>query len=155
MKGRKRKPTYLKLIQGNRGKRPLNKKEPKPPRGIPSPPEHLTKKVMLAWGLIAAKLDKMGVLTIADAWALEQLAENYEEILTLRKTVRRTRFQTVVTATGSKRKVHHPAWQQLADTEKRFRAMMEQFGLTPASRSKVNADPDDEKEKDPAAKYFN
>ena|SRR3990167_583067 len=154
MKGRKRKPTYLKLIEGNRGKRALNKREPKPPRGIPSPPEHVSKSAALAWGIVSVKLDQMGVLTLADSWALEQIAENYAEIMALRKIVKKSRFQTVITTNGSKKKVHHPAWVQLSDAEKRFRMMMEQFGLTPASRSKVNAEPPDEGEKDPAAKYF-
>lgn len=108
----------------------------------------------MAWGALSVKLDQMGVLTLADTWALEQLAENYAEILALRKIVKKARFQNITTTNGSKKKVHHPGWIQLSDAEKRFRQMMLEFGLTPASRSKVNASPQDKGEKDPAAKYF-
>jgi P27 family predicted phage terminase small subunit len=87
----------------------------------------------------------MGVLTEADAWALEQLAENYEEIVKLRKILAREgRFQTRITKQGEKVKFSHPGVIQLSDAEKRFRAMMAEFGLTPSSRARVNAMPPEE-----------
>lgn len=36
MRGRKPKPTYLKLLNGNPGKRALNEQEPKPERALPT-----------------------------------------------------------------------------------------------------------------------
>jgi P27 family predicted phage terminase small subunit len=40
MQGRKPEPTTLGLVEGNRGKRPLNDKEAKPAKAIPRPPAH-------------------------------------------------------------------------------------------------------------------
>lgn len=155
MKGRKPKPTHLHLINGNPGKRTRNRTEPQPPRGIPNPPEHISDRAKLAWGAMAVKLDEMGVLTYADAWALEQLAENYAEILEWRKIIENTGRMTIITTTkGDERDVVNPACIALSDTEKRFRAMMAEFGLTPSSRSRVNAKPPEKAKADPAAKYF-
>jgi hypothetical protein len=41
MRGRKPKPTFLKVLDGNPGKRPLNDQEPRPPQGIPDRPDWL------------------------------------------------------------------------------------------------------------------
>jgi hypothetical protein len=49
MAGRRPKPTHLKVVTGNPGKRKLNDKEPTPAREIPSPPEHLTDWGKVAW----------------------------------------------------------------------------------------------------------
>lgn len=74
MAGRRPKPTHIKLIEGNPGKRALNEREPKPPRWKASaPPEHLSDKAKSAWESVVAILDNLGVLTTADAVALERL----------------------------------------------------------------------------------
>lgn len=143
------------MVNGNPGKRKRNHREPKPLHVIPSPPDHLSKKVLVAWGALSVKLDRMGVLTEGDAWALEQLAENYEETVKLRKILAREGcFQTRITKQGEKVKFTHPGVIQLSDAEKRFRAMLVEFGLTPSSRARVNAGPPSEEESDLAAKYF-
>lgn len=155
MKGRKPKPTHLHLVNGNPGKRPRNRREPTPARGVPNPPEHISARAKTAWGAMAVKLDEMGVLTYADAFALEQLAENYAEILAWRKIIDDTgRMVTITMTTGKEREVVNPACIALSDSEKRFRAMMCEFGLTPSSRSRVNVKPQEKETQDPAAKYF-
>jgi hypothetical protein len=51
-KGRKSKPTHLKLVTGNPGRRPLNPKEAKvtPAKVLPEPPEHLCADARMAAG---------------------------------------------------------------------------------------------------------
>ena len=75
MAGRRPKPTKLKLVTGNPGKRKLNDNEPQPAREIPSPPSHLTDWGKTAWGRMTVLLDGMGVLTVADTFALERLCD--------------------------------------------------------------------------------
>lgn len=156
MKGRKPKPTHLHLINGNPGRRPRNKTEPKPPKGIPNCPEHVSDRGKLAWGMMAVKLDQMGVLTYADAWALEQLAENYAEILEWRTIIvdEGRMIEQTMSDGETTRRVVHPGCIALSDAEKRFRAMMAEFGLTPSARSRVNAKAAQEETADPGAKYF-
>jgi P27 family predicted phage terminase small subunit len=142
MKGRKPKPSALRLLEGNPGKRPINENEPHPEPGIPPAPEHLSARAKSAWDAISVKLDKVGILTEMDDWALEQLCENYAEIVELREEIKHNgRFQTVTNKLGESRTVNSPAWSQLADAEKRFRGMLEQFGLTPSARTRVKATP--------------
>ena len=97
MRGRKPKPSALRLFEGNPGKRSINKDEPAPDPGISAAPEHLSEVAKTAWAAVSIKLDKIGVLTVVDDWALEQLCENYAEILDLRATIKtegRFRFST-------------------------------------------------------------
>jgi P27 family predicted phage terminase small subunit len=159
MKGRKPKPKAIHLLQGNRShltKKELSDRgEPEPPRGIPQAPEQLSKEAKIAWPLLAARLDEMGVLTYADAWALEQLAENYAEILSWRKEIKKNgRMMNYTNKFGEESERINPACLALSDTEKRFRAMMAEFGLTPSSRMRLHAIPKEKKESNPAAKYF-
>ncbi|SPY95678.1 phage terminase small subunit [Proteus mirabilis] len=44
MAGPPKTPSHLQLVRGNPSKRPINKKEPKPPKGVPPTPKHFTKQ---------------------------------------------------------------------------------------------------------------
>src|ERR1035437_10901768 len=103
MKGRKPKPTHLKLVTGNAGRRPLNMDEPKPPRGRPSAPAHISDKARETWGYVSGLLDDMGVLTRADALALEGLCEVYADHLEARKTLKMlgSNYYTTTSESGS------------------------------------------------------
>src|SRR5262249_37411259 len=69
MQGRRPKPTHLKLLQGNPGKRPYNANEPKPAPQVPSPPEHLTEVALKEWNRLAELLGRIGLLTAIDRTA--------------------------------------------------------------------------------------
>ena len=77
MAGRKPTPTHLKLVTGNPGKRKINRQEPNPARCIPSCPSHLSDNAKVAWGKLTVLLDRMGVLTEADAAVLERMVDCY------------------------------------------------------------------------------
>ena len=65
-----RKPTALRIIEGNREKRPIPKNEPKPRRAIPVPPAHLDAYALDEWNRITPELDAIGMLTAIDGTAL-------------------------------------------------------------------------------------
>ena len=46
--GRPPKPTKLRLLDGNPGRRPINEREPKP-RGLPVPPDFITGEAATEW----------------------------------------------------------------------------------------------------------
>lgn len=156
MAGRRPKPTALKLVQGNAGKRAINKKEPKPKRVIPSCPEVLETTGKVAWGRLTVLLDRMGVLTEADTFALERLCDCYTDILECRTLIRRDgRTYKVVTQTGEILVKGNPAVAQLRAADAQFKSYLVEFGLTPAARSKVNAEqPDGDDKKDPLGEFF-
>ncbi len=152
--GRRHIPTHVTVLTGQPGTRALKRKEPKPAREIPSPPSHLTHRGKTAWGKLTVLLDGMGVLTVADTLALERLCDLYAEILQLRQIVDiEGRTYTTKTQMGDFLIKANPAVAMLADTDRRFKSYLVEFGLTPAARAKVNAD-GGEKEEDPLNQFF-
>lgn len=170
MAGRRPKPTALKLVAGNPGKRAINKREPKPKRLSPSCPAYLGDEAKVAWGRLCVLLDRMGVLTEADSLALERLCDCYSEILECRELIARqgriyssvtTRtidesgeVNTTVEEVKSLLKAN-PAVAMLGDADRRFKSYLVEFGLTPAARSKVHgSSKDDDKPEDPLNEFF-
>jgi P27 family predicted phage terminase small subunit len=147
-------PTVLKLIQGNPGKRAINKNEPKPERGIPRRPAHLDAKGKVAWKNLCKTLDKMGVLTLADSYALEILCSIYARIRDLQKAlkVHGSTTYTAVNNAGDEMHKSMPEVQQLEKAESLFRSYITEFGLTPSSRTKLETAENQDKD-DPLSKY--
>lgn len=147
MAGRKPVPTALKKLRGNPGRRPLNKREPKPSEcdNVPACPRYLKSDAVAAarWDYDASQLVQMKVLTEADQGALEMRSYVYSQIYELREILRvegrvvdiyvKDKNEVVYLA-GQK---SHPAAVQLAALLKEFRAYGSLLGLDPASRSKI------------------
>lgn len=149
------KPTALKLVTGNRGKRALPKKEPKPRRVVPACPSHLTDAAKVAWGSLCVILDRMGVLTEADAVALERLCDCYADILEAREALQRDGWTYwSESPTGVRLLKGNPAAGQLRAADAQFKSYLVEFGLTPAARTKVQSLDDDDGQKDPLQSYF-
>jgi phage terminase small subunit len=65
MRGRKPKPTHLKLVEGNPGKRKINRKEPVPRNKLLSPPGHFNEEQQATWTYFIANSPK-GLLKAVD-----------------------------------------------------------------------------------------
>lgn len=162
MAGRRPKPTHLKVVSGNPGKRAINKREPKPKRVIPACPAHLSDASKVAWGRLCVLLDRMGVLTEADVLALERLCDCYAEILECRELITRDGRTYSSVSTGKKEGDEpqmlvkaNPAVAMLADADRRFKGYLVEFGLTPAARTKIEVKGGDgDGEKDPLQEFF-
>ncbi len=139
MSGPPKTPTHLRLVRGNPSKRPINNNEPKPPKGVPPVPKHFDKQGKYWFKRMAEELDAIGVISQLDGRALELLVEAYTEYrhhcdtLEVEGYTYRTETQT-----GDVMIKAHPAAIMKADAWKRLRAMLSEFGMTPASRSKVS-----------------
>jgi phage terminase small subunit len=70
MNGRKPKPTHLKLVTGNPGRRPLNDCEPQPEIALPPVPPELCDDAKLEWDRVSFELHRAGLLTKVDRAAL-------------------------------------------------------------------------------------
>ena len=66
MAERKPKPTAMKELEGNLGKRKLNRKEPMPGKGMPDCPKWVLSEAQEEWRRLCEKLNQMGVLTEVD-----------------------------------------------------------------------------------------
>ncbi|HBP27933.1 MAG TPA: phage terminase small subunit P27 family [Advenella kashmirensis] len=155
MAGRRPTPTQIKLVKGNPGKRAINKKEPKPAKEIPSCPAHLSDVAKVAWGRLTVLLDQMGVLTIADSLALERLCDCYADILECQEKIKEHgRIYTTVDAQENTLIKGNPAVGQLRAADSQFKSYLVEFGLTPAARTKITVNPDDNEKDDPLAEFF-
>jgi hypothetical protein len=70
VRGRKPKPTHLRLVGGNAGKRPIKANEPKPEVAAPQPPPHLNEAAKAEWGRIVGQLLALRLVTELDRAAL-------------------------------------------------------------------------------------
>ena len=66
MLGPKPKPTRLKLVTGNQGRRPLNDQEAKPRTVIPDPPDMLKDEALAEWHRITLLLAEVGLIAKLD-----------------------------------------------------------------------------------------
>ncbi len=134
--GRKPKPTAVKILEGNPGKRKLNEHEPQPQRKAPPCPKWLEPEAKKEWRRLAKTLEAMGVLTEADMAAFAGYCQAYarwkeaEERITDRGLVIRT-------PSGYPQQVPYISIAQ--QYLKLMQQFAEQFGLTPAARSRIIA----------------
>ncbi len=133
------KPTRLKVISGNPGKRPLNKREPQPRKETPRCPNWLTPEAKRVWRDIVPKLKRMGVLTEVDGGALagysqtcarwrnaEEFIAKHGEVYPLRDSEGRVRYMQQLPQVSIARNL-----LQLV------RGYQQEFGLTPSARSRI------------------
>src|SRR5262245_55838932 len=71
-------PTYLKLLRGNPGKRPIRPEpEPSVPPSLPPPPDFLTDEARAEWARIAPELFRLKLLTIVDIGPLAAYCQSF------------------------------------------------------------------------------
>lgn len=143
--GRPPKPTHLKALAGTLQPSRTNAHEPMPTVLLPIPPDWLSDRARHYWGEIGAVLLSMKVCTVADGPALQLLTESLAEWAEARQAVQ-TRGLTYDTTTvsGGIMRRPNPEVAIAADAWRRALAMLSQFGLTPATRAKVSAQPEDD-----------
>ena len=135
MRGRKPRPTVLKLIEGNPGKRPLNHREPAPPATIPECPEFLNTKARAEWERTSQVLAQMGMLTEADRSALAAYCVAYSRWVEAEGQV--ARFGTIVKSPEKGFPMKSPYLTVADQALETMRKLMVEFGLTPSSRSRI------------------
>jgi P27 family predicted phage terminase small subunit len=131
--GRRPKPTAIKKLEGNPGGRPLNQNEPQP-SGIPTCPRHLNKEARAEWRRISKELITIGLLTRIDRAALASYCMAYARWIEAEENV--AKFGHVVKA-PSGYPIQNP-YLSIANTcLDQIRKFGVEFGLTPASRSRL------------------
>ena len=134
VRGRKPKPTAIKVLQGNPGHRPLNKKDPMPKGRLPHCPDWLEDDAKKEWKRLGKVLAEMGMLTNLDMMAFAGYCQAYarwkgaEEFITQHGDMVRT-------PNGYLQQV-----PQVSIAQTNLKIMLkfcEQFGLTPSARSRM------------------
>jgi P27 family predicted phage terminase small subunit len=141
MAGRPPKPTRLKILSGNPGKRPLNAAEPQPARGVPPCPAWLDDYAKEKWGELAELLHGLGVLTLADGETLTVLCNAWSELRHANDLLASEGRTQESTRGGSK---PHPAVMMQRTAWRTIREYSTLFGLDPSSRSRLSVPPVDD-----------
>ena len=142
--GRRPKPTYLKLVTGNPGKRPLNKNEPQPRRRLPLPPAELYEDAKIEWRRVAGELHRLGLLTMLDRGALAAYCQAWGRWITAERALAEMAERDMLThglliKTTSGNAIQNPL---VGTANKAMTAMMRcafEFGMTPSSRSRISS----------------
>lgn len=135
--GRKPKPTALKVLEGNPGKRSLNTKEPKPKSSAPKCPTWLEAEAKKEWRRMSKQLEMLGLLTEIDMAAFSGYCQAY---------ARWKEAEEFISKHGSIIKTPNGYLQQIPQVNiasnylKLMSKFCEQFGLTPSARSRIVAD---------------
>jgi len=157
--GRKPTPTALKLVKGNPGKRALPKAEAVVALSEPTPPAFLCDDAKVEWGRVCSALYAAGLMTELDRAALAAYCAAYGRWAQAERAINRMAAKDELNAALMIKTVSGNAIQNplvgIANTAKRAVVKYAaEFGMTPSARTRVNANPDDEKPENPAAKYF-
>lgn len=148
------KPTVLKLLTGNPGKRALNKREPKGGGILGAPPAHLDVIGRNLWRRLQKLLSNMQLESEGDRQALELLCSAYEEWRDARAAVVENGLTYErTTAQGDSIISVRPEVRIAADAMRRMHRMLLEFGLTPSARSRVTSG--DAPVKDPMEEFLN
>lgn len=137
MAGKRPLPTAIKELQGTLQPCRANKNEPQPTITAPMAPEWMPDAIKAVYNELALHFADLRIMSTADGKALELLADAYHEWKTARAFIY-ANGETYETETATGRIIRvYPQVNIAADAYKRLRAMLIEFGATPAARSKV------------------
>lgn len=149
MRGRKPKPTQIKLVTGNPGHRPPPPDEPKPTARIPKCPSHLDPEAKREWRRMSRELDDLGILTCIDKAIFAVYCESWsrskreEKILQQEGMIIRSRERVTehpdgtVVRTGGVPMINPRYKVKMDAVDKMMKALIE-MGMSPSSRGRVS-----------------
>lgn len=155
MRGRKPKPTKLKLIEGNPGHRPLPQDEPQIELVTIEAPTELqeakNENALKEWNRIAPILKEAQLITEADKTALMAYCLTYQRWLEAEKNVRQ---YGVFIKTKNHYVQINPYMTMVSKCLEQMRGLMVEFGLTPSSRVRLNGAPSSNSKSDPFSSFL-
>jgi P27 family predicted phage terminase small subunit len=136
MPGPAPKPTALKILEGNPGKRALNDREPSYPTAMTNakPPAFLNRDGKKYWNETAPLLIAQGVLTEVDLASFALVCQAWGRYVDVEKKLAK---MSLVIKTTNGNIIQNPLLAVANRAFDQYRAMATEFGLTPSSRSRI------------------
>jgi P27 family predicted phage terminase small subunit len=135
MRGRKPTPTHLKLLQGNPGKRQINRSEPMPVQKPPTCPAHLCPAAKAEWRRLATQLTVLQILTDLDRAALAGYCQAYGRWVEAERKLRETPM-IIKLPSGY---IQQNPWLTIANKQMELmHKYLTEFGLSPVARSRIS-----------------
>lgn len=138
--GRPRDPTKAKVLRGTfrPDRAPAN--EPAPPviSAVSEPPAHLNAWAADMWRTLAKELTALGMLTTLDEYSLEVLCEQYGVYREMKDAITQSGKLTMAQYLATRNSQTMPEYAAMKSAFERYSALLKEFGLSPASRSRID-----------------
>lgn len=135
------KPTALRAMQGNPGKRALNAREPRPEQGaMPQAPRWLKAAARREWRRVARMLYNAGLLTQVDKAVLAMYCQAYGRMVEAEKELEQgmSGGEVILSDRGN---LYINPWLNVATAAaKDVLRLAQELGMTPAARSRVQVE---------------
>jgi len=131
--GRNKKPTELKILNGNPGKRPINLNEVKPIPIADPCPKWFDRYAKAVWYEMAPKMEKYGLLTDIDTLDFINLCISVGLIRKAYADMKKLKVLTGVTPSGYRQQI--PEVGIINSAIKNVTALSAKFGLSPSDRA--------------------
>lgn len=137
MQGRKPTPTAVKELNGNPGKRALNKKEPKPAVGAPVCPQHLKGTARTEWKRLVTELGEMSLLTKVDRAELSLCCSAWAMYVKACGKIEKE-GEVIISDKGG---MYQNPWVAIRNRSmEQVHKFYTEFGMTPSSRSRIRVE---------------
>jgi P27 family predicted phage terminase small subunit len=133
MRGRKPKPTALKVLRGDQPDR-INLAEPKTIPGRPACPEFLDAVARSKWDEMVSRLEAMGVLSQSDGEALALYCLLHSHVVEAEKQIAAHGLTERSKVGGDRVSAH---FRVLREATSQMTRLLVEFGCTPSSRGRI------------------
>jgi P27 family predicted phage terminase small subunit len=132
-RGPKTKPTNLKRLEGNPGKRALPKDEPEPEPVLAGvePPSHLSKLAKDEWRRLSPELIRLGLMTVVDFGALAAYCAAWSDFVMAERALQRGK---IVTRGKEGQPVRSPWFMVKYKAVEAMVKLGDRFGFSPSAR---------------------
>ncbi len=146
-RGRRAKPTTLKVLQGNPGKRAINEEEPDFGAGAPPKPDWFDDYASAEWDVLTGILVPARVLTKGEIGVLVVACDAYSQLRQCQKFLhdQGSISYDASSATGGLNYKPYPEVAQRNQARRQYLSALAELGLTPSARTKVKRIPDSDK----------
>lgn len=131
--GRPPKPTSIRILEGNPGKRALPKGEPQPAEGIPTRPGVLSLEGRHEWRRLTRALPP-GLLTQVDRAVLAMACEAWADWVASMQTLRAEEWYY---KTDKGYRGQHPAAMRMKSAREAYMGLASKLGLSPVDRVRL------------------
>lgn len=148
MSGPAPKPFELKLLEGNRGHRPMDLNATfRPEVGLPPIPRDLSPEARKVWKRLSPELLRYNLMSVVYSDTFEDLCETIATVKLLRHSLRgrqqllrdqaKDPAEAFEVKTPNGMPVQHPAYQTLKAERNHMHSCLARFGLAPSEQARV------------------
>lgn len=144
------KPAELKVLEGNRGKRPLAVNLDstfRPEAGMPSVPKGLSPGARKVWKRLSVELLRYNLISVVYSDIFEELCETVSDVKELRHSLRAKQnllrsqgkdpMEAFEVVSPNGLPMQHPRYQILKSERQMMLSLLAKFGLSPAEQANV------------------